>query len=143
MQRYLEKISGPLLDRIDLIIEVPRVAHQDLRAPPSVEESMTATSAVLRSQVQACRELQTRRCNRLNKDLGLQDLEKFCVLDSDSELLLGKAVEKLVLTARATHRILKIARTIADLEARETISVADLSEAIAYRRHARLLNVGA
>jgi magnesium chelatase family protein len=141
VQRYLEKISGPLLDRIDLIIEVPRVAHQDLRAPPSAEES-TATSAVLRSQVQACRELQTRRCNRLNKDLGLQDLERFCVLDNECELLLGKAVEKLVLTARATHRILKIARTIADLEARETISVADLSEAIAYRRHARLLNVG-
>ena len=83
-----------------------------------------------------------RRCAHLNKDLGLQELEKYCALDSESELLLGRAVEKLMLTARATHRILKIARTIADLEARELISIADLSEAIAYRRHARLINVG-
>ena len=140
MQRYLEKISGPLLDRIDLIIEVPRVSHQDLRANQTAQ--VTDTSAQLREQVQACRELQWLRSARLNKDLGLQDLEKFCALDSESELLLANAVEKLSLTARATHRILKIARTIADLEARELISVADISEAIAYRRHARLLNVG-
>lgn len=142
VQRYLEKISGPLLDRIDLIVEVPRVAHRDLRTRPSTEEANSVSSAVLRTQVQACRELQMQRGTRLNKDLSLQDLEKFCALDNESELLLGKAVEKLVLTARATHRILKIARTIADLEAREAISVADLSEAISYRRHARLLNVG-
>ena len=141
VQRYLEKISGPLLDRIDLIIEVPRVAHQELRAP-AVQDPRADTSAQLRSQVQACRELQMQRCAHLNKDLGPQDLEEFCGLDSESELLLGKAVEKLLLTARATHRILKIARTIADLEARESISVADLSEAISYRRHARLINVG-
>ena len=143
MQRYLEKISGPLLDRIDLIVEVPRVSHQDLRARPSAEVSSTATSAALRSHIQECRELQMRRCAHLNKDLRLQDLEKFCALDSESELLLSKAVEKLSLTARATHRILKIARTIADLDARTSISVADISEAISYRRHARLINGGA
>ena len=142
VQRYLEKISGPLLDRIDLIIEVPRVPHQDLRAPPAANGTSTITSAQLRCQVQTCRELQMRRCAHLNKDLGLQELEKYCALDSESELLLGRAVEKLMLTARATHRILKIARTIADLEARELISIADLSEAITYRRHARLINVG-
>ena len=142
VQRYLEKISGPLLDRIDLIVEVPRVPHQDLRARQSAQASLSDTSAKLRVQIQACRELQWLRSARLNKDLDLQDLEKFCALDSESELLLANAVEKLSLTARATHRILKIARTIADLEARELISVADVSEAIAYRRHARLLNVG-
>ena len=142
VQRYLEKISGPLLDRIDLIVEVPRVPHQDLRARPPAHSASAGTSAQLRTQVQACRELQALRCGRLNKDLALQDLEEYCVLDSESELLLARAVEKLLLTARATHRILKIARTIADLEARESITVADLSEAIGYRRHARLISVG-
>lgn len=142
VQRYLEKISGPLLDRIDLIIEVPRVSHEDLRARPSAESSSTSASSELRAQLQACRALQMQRSARLNKDLNLQDLEKFCALDDESELLLDKAVEKLSLTARATHRILKIARTIADLDARTSIGVADLSEAIAYRRHARLLHVG-
>tara|TARA_R110002167_G_scaffold134636_3_gene320621 strand:- start:780 stop:1802 length:1023 start_codon:yes stop_codon:yes gene_type:complete len=142
VQRYLEKISGPLLDRIDLIVEVPRVPHQDLRARPLAQGAAVSTSVELRAQVQACRELQRARSTRLNKDLSLRDMEKFCVLDDECELLLGKAVEKLALTARATHRILKIARTIADLEARATISVADLSEAIGYRRHARLVNIG-
>ena len=89
--------------------------------------------------MRTCRELQTKRSGRLNKDLNLQDLDSYCSLDSEGELLLGKAVEKLSLSARATHRILKIARTIADLESRESISVADLAEAISYRRHARLL----
>ena len=142
VQRYLEKISGPLLDRIDLIIEVPRVSHEELRARPSVETVAPDTSTELRLHVQACQELQTRRGGRLNKDLSLQDIERFCTLDSESELLLSTAAEKLLLTARASHRILKIARTIADLESRESISVADLSEAIGYRRHARLINVG-
>ena len=80
--------------------------------------------------------------NCLDRDLNLQDFEDYCRLDAQCEGLLRKAVEKLLLTARATHRILKTARTIADLDARELISVADLSEAIAYRRHARLINVG-
>lgn len=142
VQRYLEKISGPLLDRIDLIIEVPRVAHQDLRARPAAQVPASDTSAALRTQVQACRELQTRRSTRLNRDLSLQDLDRYCVLDNESEVLLARAAEKLSLTARATHRVLKIARTIADLEAREAISAADLAEAIAYRRHARLDNIG-
>ncbi len=143
VQRYLEKISGPLLDRIDLIVEVPRVPHHELRARPSSESSEGSTSAVLRAQVEACRFLQLRRCTRLNRDLSLQDLEQYCRLDQESEGLLSKAVEKLSLSARATHRILKIARTIADLENRDSISAADLAEAIGYRRHARLLNVGA
>lgn len=93
--------------------------------------------------MEACRTLQLQRCDRLNRDLSLQDLEEYCRLDQESEGLLSKAVEKLSLSARATHRILKIARTIADLENRDSISVADLAEAIGYRRHARLPNVGA
>lgn len=142
VQRYLERISGPLLDRIDLIVEVPRVSHQELRVRPAEQERSGATSAALRERVQACQALQRRRGARLNRDLSLQDLERFCVLDAESELLLSKAVDKLCLTARATHRILKIARTIADLDAREAICAADLAEAIGYRRHARLLDVG-
>lgn len=142
VQRYLEKISGPLLDRIDLIIEVPRVPHQELRARPTAEAIVEPTSASLRAQVQACRALQLERSGRLNRDLDLQNLEKYCPLGEASEALLSNAVDKLALSARSTHRILKIARTIADLDKRFDISVSDLSEAIGYRRHARLLSVG-
>jgi magnesium chelatase family protein len=146
VQRYLEKISGPLLDRIDLIVEVPRIAHHDLRAVAArgdVGKVGISESDSVRRQVLQCRALQKERCGKLNSDLGNPDIEAFCELDAASERLLALAVDKLRLSARGCHRILKIARTIADLEQRSAIHERDLTEAIAYRRMERYFNQGA
>jgi len=146
VQRYLEKISGPLLDRIDLIVEVPRIAHHDLRsatAKGDVSKVGISESDTVRRRVMQCRILQKERCGKLNSDLGNPDIEAICELDASSERLLALAVDKLRLSARGCHRILKIARTIADLEQRSVIHERDLTEAIAYRRMERYFNQGA
>ena len=143
VQRYLEKISGPLLDRIDLIVEVPRIPHDELRSRPASTDADEAEVAALRESIQVCRARQLERSGQLNSELDIRELDRVCALSPDCEALLQRAVKSLGLSARACHRVLKIARTIADLEQREEILVADLSEAIAYRRHARLLKVGA
>ena len=146
VQRYLEKISGPLLDRIDLIVEVPRIAHHDLRsatAKGDVSKVGISESDNVRRRVMQCRALQKERCGKLNSDLGNPDIEAFCELDASSERLLALAVDKLRLSARGCHRILKIARTIADLEQRSAIHERDLTEAVAYRRMERYFNQGA
>ena len=146
VQRYLDKISGPLLDRIDLIIEVPRVAHQELRGATMSSVSVKAgvsESDVARRRVLQCRALQKERCGKLNSDLGNPDIEVFCELDDSSEKLLAMAVEKLRLSARGCHRILKIARTIADLEQHTCIQQRDLTEAIAYRRMEKFFRLAA
>jgi magnesium chelatase family protein len=135
VKRYLEKISGPLLDRIDLIVEVPRLAPHELRA---VRESAATNDAVYIEQnlvrIRACRQLQRQRCGKLNSDMSAHEIDSCCVLDDKSEQFLEFAVQKLQLSARAHHRLLKIARTIADLAGRESIVQQDLAEAIAYRR---------
>jgi magnesium chelatase family protein len=135
VQRYLEKISGPLLDRIDLIVEVPRLAPHELRA---VRESAPTNDASGSQQnvarIRACRHLQKQRSGKLNSDMSAHEIETFCVLEDKSEQFLELAVQKLKLSARAHHRILKIARTIADMDGREAIAQQDLAEAISYRR---------
>lgn len=140
VQRYIDKISGPLLDRIDLIVEVPRISLQELRQEHDSSSGLGVSETQLRSRVQRCRSYQRARSAKLNRDMHKQDIAMFCKLDTQGEAVLAKAVDKLALSARATQRILKIARTIADLEQREQISVADISEAIAYRRHLRFLS---
>ena len=145
VQRYLEKISGPLLDRIDLIVNVPRIAHHELRAmavPDNRRKALSepSESEVARTRIMRCRNLQKARCGKLNSDLGNPEIEEVCGLDDASEKLLATAVDKLRLSARACHRILKIARTIADLEKHESIELRDLTEAIAYRRMDRYFN---
>jgi magnesium chelatase family protein len=135
VQRYLEKISGPLLDRLDLIVEVPRLAPHELRTvreSAAVNEAADSEHTVAR--IRACRHLQKQRSGKLNSDLSAQEIDTFCALDGKSENFLELAVQKLKLSARAHHRILKIARTIADMEGREAIAQQDLAEAIAYRR---------
>lgn len=151
VQRYLEKISGPLLDRIDLMVEVPRLAHAELRAIsivgrsrpsrrqasdpqdlPSVAQVSEGNAA--RERIRQCRQLQKKRCGKLNSDMTTAEIEQYCILDAGGEKLLEAAMTKLQLSARACHRILKIARTIADMDSREGIQLQDLTEAIAYRR---------
>lgn len=128
IQRYRQKISGPLLDRIDLRITVPRL-------PPGVLQSLSAgeSSAIVRERVCAARALQLIRSGDCNANLSATEVRQHCVLDQQCKELMVKAEQRLGLSARAHHRIIKIARTIADLASEPKITLPHLQEAIAYR----------
>jgi len=132
MQRYLNKISGPLLDRIDIHIEVNKVDFEQLSDRRKGEES-----AVIRKRVIKAREIQNHRFRETNinynAQMGPKEIEKFCELNDDSLNLLKTAMNRLNLSARAYDRILKVSRTIADLDNSENISQLHISEAIQYR----------
>lgn len=133
MQRYLSKISGPLLDRIDIHIEVTPVPFEKLS-----EERRGESSMVIRERVAAARKIQSDRFAMFenihyNAQMGVKQIRQFCKLDEASLQLLKTAMERLNLSARAYDRILKVARTIADLEASEEIKGHHISEAIQYR----------
>ncbi len=130
VQRYRAKISGPLLDRIDMHIDVPNVPHEVLHAPTKDIES----SETVKQRVEKARQYQLTRCNKANHALGVKEIERYCPLDANNKKLLKNAIEKLQLSARSYHRILKVARTIADLGESEKINTSHLSEAIGYRR---------
>ncbi|MGB8376945.1 MAG: YifB family Mg chelatase-like AAA ATPase, partial [Rhodanobacteraceae bacterium] len=127
--RYRARLSGPLLDRIDLKMEVARVPHADLRAAPAGESSDT-----VRARVIAARNRQIRRAGKPNAWLGNRETERDCALSARDQSLLDRAVERLGLSARAYHRILRVARSIADLDASVAVGTSHLSEAIQYRR---------
>lgn len=127
IQRYLGKISGPLLDRIDLHIEVPAVPYQELRGNNSGKGSNE-----MRVRVAEARAVQrTRGFN--NAHIPVQELRKLCALDEAGERTLELAVRKMGLSARAHDRILKVARTVADLDHAERVSAKHLAEAVQYR----------
>ena len=127
IQRYLGKISGPLLDRIDLHIEVPAVPYQELRGKDG-----GASSSEMRARVAETRAIQqTRGFN--NSNIPVQELRKLCALDDAGERTLEMAVRKMGLSARAHDRILKVARTVADLDHSERVSAKHLAEAVQYR----------
>jgi magnesium chelatase family protein len=133
IRKYLNKISGPLLDRIDIHVEVPAVKHETLLRPHAAE-----SSAAVRERVLAARKIQlerfaSRRKVRCNAQMTSKDLKIHVPLDADSEGLLRMALTELSLSARAYDRILKVARTIADLAATEKVAADHLSEAIQYR----------
>lgn len=131
VQRYRARISGPLLDRIDLHIEVPRVPHAVLhQGSPDGEES----SATVRQRVTAARRRALARTGKTNAQLSAPQIKRYCALDAAGQKLLEQAMDKLGLSHRAYHRILKVARTIADLAGEERIDIRHLSEAISYRR---------
>jgi magnesium chelatase family protein len=137
IQRYESRISGPLLDRIDMHLEVPVVPIEEMRGTHTGEPS-----AVIKERVDRAREIQKTRFtgnNRIyfNSQMGPKEIERHCLLDPPGLALLEKGVEKLGLSARAYHRILKIARTIADMEGAERILSANIAEAIQYRRFDR------
>jgi magnesium chelatase family protein len=136
IRRYFSKISGPLLDRIDLQIEVPRLQPHELKGLKEGE-----TSEKIKERVLVARELQERRLGRkgaFNAHMTPRQLRRFCALNEEGENFLLRAVESLGLTARGYDRCLRIARTIADLARREKISLADLAEAVQYRSYDRL-----
>jgi magnesium chelatase family protein len=131
IERYRSKISGPLLDRIDMHIEVSNIATNLLRSQSHKTEP---TSTEIRARVNQAREIQLQRSPQPNNQLGVKQIEKWCNLRTDDSSLLETAIEKLGLSARAYHRILKVARTIADLDNTQNIETKHLTEAIAYRK---------
>lgn len=133
VKRYRNKISGPLLDRIDLQMEVPRLPKGTLSRTTNEGES----SNTVRARVTKARELQMKRSNRNNAQLNNQDLEKFCSLSSDNQTLLENALETMNLSARSYHKILKVSRTIADLDQSAQIETHHLIEALSYRSFSR------
>ena len=129
---YRSKISGPLLDRIDIHIEVPRINCREVMEKNSIENSFT-----IRQRVERARIIQRERFGGdiifCNAQMSKKQIEKYCKIDDNSKNLLYKAIDKLNLSARAYDRILKVARTIADLEQSEKIEISHLSEGIQYR----------
>ncbi len=132
VQRYRNQISGPLLDRIDIHIEVPRLTPDEL-----LSKQVGEPSAAIRSRVIAARERQSARFAGkgffCNAQMGSRALREFCGLDGEAEALLRAAIDQFALSARAHDRILKLARTIADLDGSEGIGVPHLAEAVQYR----------
>ena len=130
--RYQKRISGPLLDRIDIHVEVPRVDYEKLADKRKVEDSAT-----IRQRVQAARERQLQRFAgtklTCNAEMGPAEVRDFCQVDASAEKLLKAAMQQLHLSARAFHRVLKLARSIADLAESETIAANHVAEAIQYR----------
>ncbi len=134
--RYQSRLSGPLLDRIDIHMTVPRVDYDKL-----MQDSRAETSAQVRARVEAARERQRQRFAgrtdiHANADMGVSDIQTMCVLTSEARQLLDVSVRRLQLSARAYHRLLKLSRTIADLSNCDRIEVSHVAEAIQYRpRH--------
>ena len=132
VKKYLNKISGPLLDRIDIHIEVTPVAFSELSS-----ERTTEKSEVVRERVIRARRVQERRYEgkemHCNAQMSSQQLRQICRIDATGQALLQKAMERLGLSARAYDRILKVARTIADLADSSDIRTEHLAEAIQYR----------
>ncbi|MDO8705520.1 MAG: YifB family Mg chelatase-like AAA ATPase [Sulfuricaulis sp.] len=130
VSQYRARISGPLLDRIDMHIEVPPVPRELLLNPKTHDAE---TSAAVQTRVEAARARQIQRSGGANAVLNNQQIEEFCRLDEAGRRLFEQAIDRLGFSARAYHRILKVARTIADLAAQEAILPAHLAEAVQYR----------
>ena len=134
--KYQKRISGPLLDRIDIHIEVPRVDYEKLSS-----DRVGETSGAIRARVQAARDLQGARFSKLdskhpifcNADMRVGEIRQFCRLQDEGQSLMRTAMSQLNLSARAYHRILKLARTIADLAGCDEIQSVHLAEALQYR----------
>ncbi len=129
ISRYRNKISGPLLDRIDIQIEIPALAPEKLLSKPT----STLSSHEIRLHVAQAHQIQLQRQQRLNSQLDVKQITQYCMLQPDDESLLLQAIESLSLSHRAYHRILKLARSIADYERQQQILTTHLSEAIRYR----------
>jgi len=135
-RKHRSKLSAPFLDRIDLQIEVLRLPREDLQSPSTGE-----TSATVRARVIDARNRQLQRQQKANHFLSNKEIEKYCKLSEADENLLAQVMEKFKLSARAYHRILKVARTIADIEGSEHIQTTHLSETISYRAMDRMNGV--
>ena len=122
-------MSGPLADRIDIKLEVPAPLESELLAPAAAESSQA-----IRARVERARHLQLERQAKPNALLGTREIDRHCATDRDGDQLLRHALARLLLSARAYHRVLRVARSIADLAGRGAIAAEHIAEAIQYRR---------
>ncbi|MEG1847796.1 MAG: YifB family Mg chelatase-like AAA ATPase, partial [Lachnospiraceae bacterium] len=134
VHRYLGRISGPIMDRMDITVEAESIGIQEL-----TDHRLNETSANIRARVMGAREKQISRFKgtplRFNADIGVSDIRRYCALNNEGSYLMEEAFHKMHLSARGYHRILKVARTIADLDGADSIGVLHLSEAISYRAY--------
>ncbi|MDD3926608.1 MAG: ATP-binding protein, partial [bacterium] len=132
VNQYLGRISGPLLDRIDLHIEMPRISEEQLMGRPDGEPSLS-----IRERVCRARALQQERYDgrkfHCNAKMDSRSVRKYCQVDKEGTALLSRAMKSLGLSARAYDRILKVARTIADLDGKNCLEAAHIAEAVQYR----------
>src|SRR6202158_4108746 len=133
IQRYVSKISGPLLDRIDIHIEVPAVKYKELRGDTATEDSGTVRERVLRARVRQTERFADEKKVFANAQMPPKLIRKFCAIADDGEKMLENAITRMGLSARAHDRILKVARTIADLDESANLETRHLAEAIQYR----------
>lgn len=133
ISRYQKRISGPLLDRIDIFIEVPRVDYEKL-----TDDTLGESSEKVRTRIEAARQIQHRRFQGTklicNTEMTPIEVKEFCQVEPPAQSLLRTAMKQLHLTARAFHRVLKLARTIADLDSADIIRANHLAEALQYRQ---------
>ncbi|MCD6194951.1 YifB family Mg chelatase-like AAA ATPase [bacterium] len=133
IMRYQRKISGPLLDRFDIFLQLPPVKTKEL-----LKEAKGELSVKIRNRVKKARLIQKKRFRNfnffLNSEMGAKEIKKFCILSDEAKKFMAKAIQRLGLSARAFHRVLKVARAIADLEGSEKITNSYLSEALQYRK---------
>lgn len=132
VKKYLNRLSGPILDRIDLAVEAPRVNYAQLSSNEKNESSFDMKKRVLEAR---CRQEERFKNTkyRYNAELKASDVNKYCEMDNDARRLARQIFEKMEISARAYHKVIKVARTIADLDGAEKITEAHLGEAVCYR----------
>jgi magnesium chelatase family protein len=133
IQRYVSKISGPLLDRIDIHIDVPAVKYKELRGDAAIESSAEIRERVIRARARQSERFTSEKGVYSNAQMPPRLIRKYCAINADGEKLLETAIARLGLSARAHDRILKVSRTIADLDGSDSIAPKHLGVAIQYR----------
>jgi magnesium chelatase family protein len=133
IERYQSKLSGPLLDRIDIHADVPRVDYDKLLSTERTESSSTIRQRVEQARLRQKERFTNHRHLFANADMGVSEIQNFCVLAAEARQLLELSVRKMQLSARAYHRILKLGRTIADVAESDLIEIQHVAEALQYR----------